>query len=92
MFGKLLFLVLVLGAAACVLLAARHERLTAAHRSAELHRRLLEQEHRLWALHGEVALRTRPEEVRALIERAGTDWAPILHTEERPAYFSAAEK
>lgn len=78
MFAKLLFLVLALGAIACMLLAARHERLTAAHRSAELHRRLIEQEQRLWALRGEVALRTRPEQVRALIERAGSDWAPIL--------------
>ncbi len=66
MFAKLLVIILSLGACACVLLAARHARIHAAHDLAEARLRIVQRDRELWKARARIAARVTPERVQRL--------------------------
>jgi hypothetical protein len=70
-FAKLSVVIVTIGAVACILLAVRQQRVQAAHDLAEVQRRVLEQDQKLWQLRAEIASRTMPASVAAAAKRFG---------------------
>ncbi len=78
MFAKLLLVILVMAATACVLLINRQQRIDTAHRTAQLHQELLRQQQRLWTLRRDLAIESRPDRLREAIGEIGGQWSPIV--------------
>ena len=78
MFAKLLLVILVMAATACVLLINRQQRIDTAHRTAQLHQELLRQQQRLWTLRRDLAIESRPDRLREAISEIGGQWSPIV--------------
>ena len=77
MFAKLLLIILITGATACILLVNRQQRIETANEIAHLHRCLLEHDQALWTMRNEVAARCQPDEVRLAIAKLAGGWHPI---------------
>ncbi len=77
MFGKLLLIILCVGAIAMALLVNRQHRIDTAHEISLLHQRLLDHERTLWKLQTEIAQRVQPTQVRQAIESLEAEWSPI---------------
>lgn len=77
MFAKVVALVIGIGVLACGVLVQRQQRYELALDISRAHWRMLEQERTLWTLRAEVARRTRPDEVRAAVERLDRRWRAI---------------
>ncbi len=78
MFAKLLMVILVMAATACVLLINRQQRIDTAHRTAQVHQELLRQQQRLWTLRRDIAIESRPDRIREAIGEIGGQWSPIV--------------
>ena len=74
MFGKIVFIILALGATACALLVIRQQRIELAHEMSQVHQRLIEHEQTEWRMRSEIASRTRPDHIREAIERTEVAW------------------
>ncbi len=77
MFAKLLLIILITGATACILLVNRQQRIETANDIAHIHRCLLEHDQALWTMRNEVAARCQPAEVRLAIAKLAGGWRPI---------------
>ncbi len=77
MFGKLLVIIVALGAAACVLLVNRQQRLDIAHEMARSHRQTLKNERSIVDLRRRIASATTPREVRVAVDALDQEWKPI---------------
>ena len=77
MFAKLLLIILITGATACILLVNRQQRIETANEIAHIHRCLLEHDQALWTMRNEVAARCQPDEVRLAIAKLAGGWRPI---------------
>lgn len=77
MLGKLLIIILVVGATASALLVNRQKRIETFHEMSQIHRRLHNHEYNLWKLRMQIAGRCRPAQVRLLVDRMGGEWIPI---------------
>ncbi len=77
MFAKLLFIITLIGATACILLVNRQQRIETASEIAQTHRRLLNHDQALWAIRNEIASRCTPDEVRAAMSNLQGDWRSI---------------
>lgn len=77
MLGKLLIIILVVGATASALLVNRQKRIETFHEMSQVHRRLQNHEYNLWKLRMQIAGRCRPSQVRMLVDRMGGQWIPI---------------
>ena len=77
MFAKLLLVITLIGATACILLVNRQQRIETANDIAQIHRRLLEHDQALWAMQNEIASRCTPDEVRAALTYLQSDWRTI---------------
>ena len=77
MFAKLLLIILITGATACILLVNRQQRIETANEIAHIHRSLLEHDQALWTVRNEVAARCQPDEVRLAIAELASTWRPI---------------
>ncbi len=77
MFTKLLLVITLIGATACILLVNRQQRIETANEIAQIHRRLLEHDQALWVMRNEIASRCTPDEVRAAIFNMHGDWRSI---------------
>jgi hypothetical protein len=75
--GKLLIILLVVGATASALLVNRQKRIETFHEMSQIHRRLHNHECTLWKLRVQIAARCRPSQVRLLVDRLGGEWIPI---------------
>ncbi len=84
MFGKLLLIIIVMGATACVLLVNRQQRIDTAHRAARLHQEILRQQQQCWAIRRDIAFESQPERVRAALAEVGGEWSPIVIPEPAP--------
>ncbi len=84
MFGKLLLIIIVMGASACVLLVNRQQRIDTAHRTAEIHQEILRQRQQCWAIRCDIAFESQPERVRAALAEIGGEWSPIVIPEPAP--------
>ena len=80
MFAKLLLVITLIGATACVLLVNRQQRIETANDIAQIHRRLLEHDQALWAMRNEIASRCKPDDVRAAMSSLLSDWRTIPAT------------
>ena len=78
MFAKLLMVILVMAATACVLLINRQQRIDTAHRTAQVHQELLRQQQRLWTLRRDIAIESQPDRIREAIGEIGGQWSPIM--------------
>ena len=78
MFAKLLLVILVMAATACALLVSRQQRLDTAHRTAQVHRELLQQQQRFWTLRRDIAIESQPDRIREAIGEIGGRWSPIV--------------
>jgi hypothetical protein len=76
-FAKILAVILCLGACACILLAARHARIRAAHDLAEARLRIVRSDQELWRLRAEIAGHVTPARVERLAA-ALTPLRPIV--------------
>lgn len=74
MFGKLVFIILTLGATACALLVIRQQRIELAHEMSEVHQRMIEHEQTEWRFRSELAALTRPEHIREAMDRTEIAW------------------
>ena len=83
MFAKLLLIILITGATACILLVNRQQRIETANEIAHIHRCLLEYDQALWTMRNEVAARCQPDEVRLAIAKLAGGWRPIPSTPRR---------
>ena len=77
MFAKLLVIITLIGATACILLVNRQQRIETANEIAQTHRRLLNHDQALWTLRNEIASRCTPDEVRAAMFKLQGDWRSI---------------
>ncbi len=77
MFAKLLFIITLIGATACILLVNRQQRIETASEIAQTHRRLLNHDQALWAMRNEIASRCTPDQVRAAMANFQGDWRSI---------------
>ena len=77
MFAKLLLIILATGAAGCVLLVNRQQRLDTAAEISHLHGRLLEAERSLWNLRSEIAADCQLSQLRSAMGRLSDAWTPI---------------
>ncbi len=77
MFAKLLVIITLIGATACILLVNRQQRIETANEIAQTHRRLLNHDQALWAMRNEIASRCTPDEVRAAMSTFQGDWRSI---------------
>lgn len=77
MFAKLLLIILITGATACILLVNRQQRIETANEIAHIHRCLLEHDQALWTMRNEVAARCQPDEVRLAIAKLAGGWRSI---------------
>ena len=77
MFTKLLLVITLIGATACILLVNRQQRIETANEIAQIHRRLLEHDQALWTMRNEIASRCTPDEVRAAMSNFQGDWRSI---------------
>jgi hypothetical protein len=75
--GKLIIIILVVGATASALLVNRQKRIETFHEMSQIHRRLHNHEFNLWKLRMQIAGRCRPAQVRLLVDRMGIQWIPI---------------
>ena len=73
MFAKILTVILSLGACACVLLAARHAPIRAAHDLAEARLRIVRSDQELWRLRADIAAHVTP----ARVERLAAGLTPL---------------
>ena len=80
MFAKLLLIIMLIGATACILLVNRQQRIETASEIAQSHRRLLQHDQALWALRNEIASRCTPDQVRAAISSFQGEWRSIPTT------------
>lgn len=80
MFGKLLLIIVVVGAVACALLVIRQQRIDTFHEIAQVHVRLLDHERTLWQMREEIAERCRPSQVRLAMDDLGLEWSPLPAT------------
>ena len=78
MFGKLLLIIIVMGATACALLVNRQQRIDTAHRAAEIHQEILRQRQQCWAIRRDIAFESQPERVRKALAEIGGEWLPIV--------------
>ncbi|MEE9129600.1 MAG: hypothetical protein V3T84_06240 [Phycisphaerales bacterium] len=85
MFAKLLLIILITGATACILLVNRQQRIETANEIAHIHRCLLEHDQALWTMRNEVAARCQPDEVRLAIATLAGAWRPIPSPPRRDA-------
>ena len=96
MFAKLLLIILITGATACILLVNRQQRIETANEIAHIHRCLLEHDQALWAVRNEVAARCQPDEVRLAIATLAGGWRPIPSAPRRDtrsaAQFAARDR
>ncbi len=81
MFCKLLVVIACLGATACGLLSARHQRIEAARDSIRLHAQLDELRQGEWTLDLQIANRVRPEALHDALADVGEIWSPIVGEE-----------
>jgi hypothetical protein len=77
MFTKLLLVITLIGATACILLVNRQQRIETANEIAQIHRRLLECDQAMWTMRNEIASRCTPDKVRAAMSSLQGDWRPI---------------
>ena len=77
MFAKLLVIVVAVGWTAAALLVIRHQRLECAHERIQVYRDMVRHEQALWELRAELARRTTPDAVRALIKTLPIEWQAI---------------
>jgi len=84
MFGKLLLIIIVMGATACALLVNRQQRIDTAHRAARIHQEILLQRQQCWAIRRDIAFESQPERVRAALAEVGGQWSPIVIPEPPP--------
>ena len=77
MFAKLLLIISITGATACILLVNRQQRIETANEIAHIHRCLLGHDQALWTMRNEVAARCQPDEVRLAIAKLADAWRPI---------------
>ena len=89
MFGKLLLIILAAVLTAATLLVMRQQRWETSHEMSLVHQRILAHERALWMIQTEIALRSRPEEVRCMMERLGGQWAAIPFPEDDPGSTGA---
>ncbi|GJM19856.1 MAG: hypothetical protein DHS20C14_20690 [Phycisphaeraceae bacterium] len=92
MFAKLVALILALGACGGGLLAMRQSRLQAAHELAETRLRLREHDERLLRLKAEIAERTTPPAVGAMVASLVESGAiePLVSSSDEPATLRMA--
>ena len=83
MFAKLLLIITLIGATACILLVNRQQRIETANEIAQTHRRLLNHDQALWALRNEIASRCTPDKVRAAMSNFQGDWRSIPAAPDR---------
>ncbi len=77
MFAKLLLIIALIGATACILLVNRQQRIETANEIAQTHRHLLQHDQALWALRNEIASRCTPDQVRAAMSNFQGKWHSI---------------
>lgn len=77
MFGKLLLIIISVGAVACALLVIRQQRIDTFHEMTQVHRRLSEHERTLWEMRAEIAERCRPSQVRLAMNSLEINWIPL---------------
>ena len=77
MFAKLLLIITLIGATACILLVNRQQRIETANEIAQIHRRLLEHDQALWTMRNEIASRCTPDQVRTAMSYLEGDWRSI---------------
>ena len=89
MFAKLLLIISITGATACILLVNRQQRIETANEIAHIHRLLLEHDQALWTMRNEVAARCQPDEVRLVIATSAGGWRPIPSAPRRDTRSAA---
>ena len=77
MFGKLVLIIIVLGAVACALLVDRQERIDLAADMSSTHSRLRQHERSLWSLRRDIAFATRPVRIERALDLDEMEWEPI---------------
>lgn len=77
MFSKLLLIVCAIGMIACSLLVIRQQRIETANEIASVHNRLLEQEQLLWSVHGAIAAKCQPTQIRKSLDSMDSSWKPL---------------
>jgi len=75
--GKLLLIVVASGLTAAALLVLRHRRIEIAHEMSAVHGRILTSERSLWDLRSRIAERSRPEEIRGLMDGLPQGWTSV---------------
>ena len=92
MFPKLLAVLVGTVVIAAALLAVRQQRLATMHEMAVLHRQVQQQRQALWASQVKIAQRSRPDELRAALARAGVTVEPLATpTPQLPAVASGPD-
>ena len=91
MFAKLLLIISITGATACILLVNRQQRIETANEIAHIHRCLLEHDQALWTMRNDVAARCQPDEVRLAIEERASISPDALTGMEASLRFPGAE-
>ena len=84
MFAKLLLVILVMAATACVLLVNRQQRIDTAHRMARVHQQVLSQQQQLWTLRRDIAIESQPDRIREAVDEIGGIWSPIVLAGREP--------
>jgi outer membrane biogenesis lipoprotein LolB len=84
MFGKLLLIIIVMGATACALLVNRQQRIDTAHQAAQLHQEILRQRQQCWAIRHDIAIESQPERVREALAEIGGEWLPVVIADPAP--------
>ena len=77
MFGKLVLIILSLGAVACLLLVQRQQRIDLAAEMSRAHSRLRDHERALWRLRADVAFATRADRIERAIASEDVEWVSI---------------
>ena len=75
--GKLLLIVVACGLTAAALLVLRHRRIEIAHEMSTVHGRILTAERSLWELRSRIAERSRPEEIRGMMDGLPEMWTSV---------------
>ena len=77
MLRKLCLIILAAALVAASLLVVRHRRIETAHRMSVIHGRIVAGERALWELRRAIAERSRPDEVRRMMEGLAGSWNTI---------------
>ncbi|MEM7229457.1 MAG: hypothetical protein AAF432_11660 [Planctomycetota bacterium] len=86
--SKMIAIVLAFGVIGLALLHVRQQRVNLTNEIKVLHEEYRHHEQTLWQLQTEIAVRVRPDQIRATVDQESVDWQPIPM---RPLAMPAAD-